>query len=139
RTAPLIITPHTGEMARIIWEDVEYVNANRSEAAGNLATDYGIFVVLKGQNTIVADPDGALRINPTGSAGLAKVGSGAALTGMILAFLGTYKAVQPAVSSAVYMHRYGAGCLVKQGQAIESVTASKLIPSISASFSNVIN
>lgn len=139
RTAPLIITPHAGEMARILGKDIEYVNANRSEAAGNLAADYGIFVVLKGQNTIVADPDGALWINPTGNAGLAKGGSGDVLTGMILAFLGRYKAVQPAVSSAVYMHGYAADCLVKQGEAIESVTASKVIQSISASFSNLIN
>lgn len=139
RSAPLIITPHVGEMARIINEDIDYVNNNRHEAAGNLAVDYGIYVVLKGPKTIVAEPDGTLWINQTGNPGLAKGGTGDVLTGMILAFIGQVKDIQPAVSNAVYMHGYAADFLIENGEAIETVTASKVINTLSASFQSIIS
>lgn len=139
RTAPLIITPHAGEMARIINEDIEYVTGNRYEAAEKLAIDYGIYVVLKGPETIVAEPNGTLWVNHTGNAGLAKGGTGDVLTGMILAFIGRYDDIQPAVSSAVYMHGYAADYLIEHGEAMESVTASKVIKILSSSFQRLIN
>lgn len=139
RDSPLIITPHAGEMARIINEDIEYVNNNRYEAAAKLASDYGIYVVLKGPETIVAEPDGALWVNHTGNSGLAKGGTGDVLTGIILAFIGQSKDIQPAVSNAVYMHGYAADYLIEQGEAIEAVTASKVINTLSTSFQSIIN
>ena len=139
RTAPLIITPHVGEMARIINEDIEYVNNNRCEVSAKLAADYGIYVVLKGPETIVAEPNGGLWVNHTGNPGLAKGGTGDVLTGMILAFIAQRTDIQPAVSNAVYMHGYAADYLIEQGEAIETVTASKVISALSASFQKVIS
>ncbi|MGO1922702.1 MAG: NAD(P)H-hydrate dehydratase [Jeotgalicoccus sp.] len=139
RESPLIITPHAGEMARIINKDIDYVNDNRYEEAKNLAADYGIYVVLKGPETIVAKPDGALWVNQTGNSGLAKGGTGDVLTGMVLAFIGQSKDIQPAVSNAVYMHGYAADYLIEQGVAIETVTASKVISVLSESFQAALN
>lgn len=139
RTAPLIITPHVGEMARIINEDIEYVNNNRCEVSAKLAADYGIYVVLKGPETIVAEPNGGLWVNHTGNPGLAKGGTGDVLTGMILAFIAQRTDIQPAVSNAVYLHGYAADYLIEQGEAIETVTASKVISALSASFQKVIS
>lgn len=139
RTAPLIITPHVGEMARIINEDIDYVNNNRCEVSAKLAADYGIYVVLKGPETIVAEPNGGLWVNHTGNPGLAKGGTGDVLTGMILAFIAQRTDIQPAVSNAVYLHGYAADYLIEQGEAIETVTASKVINTLSASFQKVIS
>lgn len=139
RTAPLIITPHVGEMARIINEDIDYVNNNRCEVSAKLAADYGIYVVLKGPETIVAEPNGGLWVNHTGNPGLAKGGTGDVLTGMILAFIAQRTDIQPAVSNAVYLHGYAADYLIEQGEAIETVTASKVISALSASFQKVIS
>lgn len=139
RTAPLIITPHVGEMARIINEDIEYVNNNRCEVSAKLAADYGIYVVLKGPETIVAEPNGGLWVNHTGNPGLAKGGTGDVLTGMILAFIAQRTDIQPAVSNAVYLHGYAADYLIEQGEAIETITASKVISALSASFQKVIS
>lgn len=139
RTAPLIITPHVGEMARIINEDIEYVNNNRCEVSAKLAADYGIYVVLKGPETIVAEPNGGLWVNHTGNPGLSKGGTGDVLTGMILAFIAQRTDIQPAVSNAVYLHGYAADYLIEQGEAIETVTASKVISALSASFQKVIS
>ena len=139
RTAPLIITPHVGEMARIIDQDIEYVNNNRYEAAKNLAADYGIYVVLKGPETIVAEPDGGLWVNHTGNSGLAKGGTGDVLTGMILGFIAQGTDIQPAVSNAVYLHGYAADYLIEHGEAIETVTASKVIKALSASVQEIIS
>lgn len=105
----------------------------------NLAMDYGIYVVLKGPKTIVAEPDGALWVNQTGNSGLAKGGTGDVLTGMILAFIGQSKDIQPAVSNAVYMHGYAADYLIEHDEAIEAVTASKVINALSTSFQSIIS
>lgn len=139
RTAPLIITPHVGEMARIINEDIDYVNNNRCEVSAKLAADYGIYVVLKGPETIVAEPNGGLWVNHTGNPGLAKGGTGDVLTGMILAFIAQRTDIQPAVSNAVYLHGYAADYLIEQDEAIETVTASKVISALSASFQKLIS
>src|SRR5699024_3006690 len=80
----------------------------RFETAEKYARDNGIYVVLKGPFTIVATPHGRTFVNVTGNSGLAKGGTGDALTGMILSFLSRYDDVQAAVSSAVFMHGYTA-------------------------------
>ena len=74
-----------------------------------------------------------------GNSGLAKGGTGDVLTGMILAFIGQGKDIQPAVSNAVYMHGYAADYLIEHGEAIEAVTASKVIKILSTSFQEVIS
>jgi NAD(P)H-hydrate epimerase len=84
----IIITPHPGEMARLIQRETQYVVANRVDVAQTFALQHNIYVVLKGFRTVVATPDGSVHINPTGNPGMACGGTGDILTGMIAGILG---------------------------------------------------
>lgn len=87
RTAQTVLTPHPGEMARLIGKSVEYVQENRIQVASAFAREYGVVVVLKGAGTVIADPFGHLAISLAGNSGLSKGGSGDVLAGMITSFL----------------------------------------------------
>lgn len=81
--AKVVITPHPGEMARLIGKSTSYVQENRLEVAEGFASENGVIVVLKGARTIISSPDGRSYINPTGNPGMATGGTGDVLTGMI--------------------------------------------------------
>ncbi len=104
RKAPTIITPHPGEMARLIQREIAFVEQNRVQVALEFAKTYGVFVVLKGANSVIATPEGEFFINPTGGPELAKGGSGDVLTGMITGLLAQQIPVKNAVLAAVYLH-----------------------------------
>jgi NAD(P)H-hydrate epimerase len=84
---PLILTPHPGEMLRLIGSEDRSALADRTAVAREFATDHDVILVLKGSRPIVASPDGRVFINPTGNAGLGTAGSGDTLTGLISGFL----------------------------------------------------
>ncbi|WP_052255332.1 bifunctional ADP-dependent NAD(P)H-hydrate dehydratase/NAD(P)H-hydrate epimerase [Salinicoccus sp. YB14-2] len=134
RKHPVIITPHPGEMARLIDASAGVVNKNRFDISREISVEYGIYVVLKGPHTLVATPDGEIFINDNGNAGLAKGGSGDVLTGMIAAFLGRYENIQHAVSSAVFMHGYTADYLLYHGAGVETITASQITDHLDKTF-----
>jgi NAD(P)H-hydrate epimerase len=84
---PLILTPHPGEMLRLIGATQRNALDDRIAVARQFATDHRLILVLKGSRPIVAAPDGRVFINPTGNAGLGTAGSGDTLTGLISGFL----------------------------------------------------
>ncbi|WP_062197256.1 bifunctional ADP-dependent NAD(P)H-hydrate dehydratase/NAD(P)H-hydrate epimerase [Massilibacterium senegalense] len=127
RQSPTVLTPHTGEMARLTGYDVSYINEHRFEVAKEFATTYQTYVLLKGPYTIVATPTGQLFVNPTGNAALAKGGSGDVLSGIIAAFLHQHEHVQHALSNACYLHGSVADDLVQLGYSPLSVVASDII------------
>ena len=103
---PVVITPHPGEMARLLGRDIAYVNENRIDVAREFASKRHVYVVLKGFRTVVAIPDGQVFINATGNPGMATAGMGDILTGMLTGIiaqegLGTF---QERVLFAVYLH-----------------------------------
>jgi len=102
--APVILTPHPGEMARLAGCSVRDVLADREGVARATAASARATVVLKGVGSIVAAPSGELYMNPTGNSGLASGGTGDVLTGIIAAFLG--RGVEPTRAAAlgVYVH-----------------------------------
>lgn len=104
RHAPAILTPHPGEMARLTGLSVAQVQADRIGVARTLAGDHQVVAVLKGAQTIVADPDGSAYINPTGNTGLAKGGSGDVLTGLIAGLLAQTRTALPAALCGVFLH-----------------------------------
>ena len=104
RRTDIILTPHPGEMARLIGRSVEYVNQNRGKVASDLAVRYGITVVLKGANTVIASPDGNLFINGTGNPGLAKAGTGDLLAGTIASLAAQGISPVQAAQNGVYLH-----------------------------------
>jgi ADP-dependent NAD(P)H-hydrate dehydratase / NAD(P)H-hydrate epimerase len=84
---PLILTPHPGEMLRLLGTNERSTLSDRASAARDFAVAYKVILVLKGSRPIVAAPDGRVFINPTGNAGLGTAGSGDTLTGLISGFL----------------------------------------------------
>src|SRR4051812_15827764 len=100
----VIITPHPGEMARLLNLTIEQVQADRLEHARDFATSHRCHVVLKGHRTIVAGPEGRSFINLTGNAGMATGGTGDLLTGMIAAWFAQILDAEGACKLAVYLH-----------------------------------
>jgi len=114
----VVLTPHPGEMARLIGGTVKAVEADRIGVARRFATEHGVTLVLKGWRTLVAHPDGRIAVNTTGNPGMAKGGSGDILTGIVAAMLAQYGADVPgAVEAAVYLHGLAADFAVHGGGA----------------------
>jgi len=124
-----ILTPHPGEMARLLGISVNNVQAKRKEVAQRFARDYKATVVLKGHNTVVADYRGNSYVNKTGNPGMATAGSGDVLTGMIAAFLGQGLDAFEAAKYAVYLHGLAGDLAAKEKTQI-SMIASDIITKI---------
>jgi ADP-dependent NAD(P)H-hydrate dehydratase / NAD(P)H-hydrate epimerase len=100
-----VLTPHPGEMARLADSTVAAVQSDRLGCARKFASERGIVLVLKGERTLIAFPDGRVWINPTGSPAMATGGSGDILTGLIAGMLGQFpKEPDLAITAAVYLH-----------------------------------
>ena len=123
---PIIITPHPGEMARLLGCSSDDVQANRLSLAVEFATAHHVYVVLKGYRTIVALPDGRAFVNPTGSPGMATGGSGDVLTGMLAAWLAQLMDPASACQLAVYLHG-SAGELADADEGEVSMTAADIV------------
>jgi NAD(P)H-hydrate epimerase len=102
--AQVIVTPHPGEMARLIKKDISWVEKNRVSCAKEFSKEYGVITVLKGAYTVIATPSGKCFINTTGCQGMATAGSGDMLSGMISAFLANGTDPVLAAVSAVCLH-----------------------------------
>jgi NAD(P)H-hydrate epimerase len=101
----IVLTPHPGEMARLVGMTVKEVEADRMGLARRFATEHGVTLVLKGWRTLVAHPDGRVAVNTTGNPSMAKGGSGDILTGIVSAMLAQYPDdVAGAVEAAVFLH-----------------------------------
>jgi hydroxyethylthiazole kinase-like uncharacterized protein yjeF len=122
----IIITPHPGEMARLVGSSTEEVQANRIEVASDFANTHHLYVVLKGHRTVVATPEGRVFINPTGNAGMATGGTGDVLTGMIAAFLAQLLDAEAACRVAVFLHG-AAGDLARESEGEVSMIATDLL------------
>jgi NAD(P)H-hydrate epimerase len=111
---PLVLTPHPGEMARLMGSTVAEVQAHRLETASSFARRMGVTLVLKGARTIIAHPDGRVAVNTSGNPGMAKGGSGDVLTGLIAGLLAQYpEDPARAVEAAVYLHGLAADLAVR--------------------------
>ena len=102
--APAIITPHPGEMARLINSTPREINSDRENTAINFAKRYGVITVLKGAGTIIASPDGKAYINHTGNSGMATGGSGDVLAGIIGSMLAQGANPFRAAAAGVFLH-----------------------------------
>ncbi len=109
----MVLTPHPGEMARLMGITVNDVEADRVGLARQFATEHKVTLVLKGWRTLVAHPDGRVAVNTSGNPSMAKGGSGDILTGIVAAMLAQIPYdVARAVEAAVYLHGLAADCCV---------------------------
>jgi NAD(P)H-hydrate epimerase len=129
----VIITPHPGEMARLIGSTVDEVQAHRLQVATDFATTHHVYVVLKGHRTLIATPEGHVFINPTGNAGMATGGTGDVLTGMIAAWLGQLLDAEAACRLAVFLHG-AAGDLAEAAEGQVAMTATGLLSQLGTAF-----
>ncbi len=120
RAAPIVLTPHAGELARLLGTESEWVNAHRLTAARDCSERFGAVVLLKGVDTIVASPDGRLVVCDLGPPALATAGTGDVLTGVIASFLS--KGVEPvaAAAAAAVAHGLAAGLVEHQAGLVAS-------------------
>ena len=134
--APVILTPHPGEMVRLLQGGSALraaIEKDRINRAIEFARESGTYLVLKGVPTIIAEPGGAAFVNPTGNPGMATAGAGDVLTGMISSLLAQGSAPLHAAQLGVFMHGL-AGDLAAQEKGMHSLIASDIIDSLSAAF-----
>jgi NAD(P)H-hydrate epimerase len=129
---PLILTPHQGEMLRLLGTDERSALADRVSVAREFAVAHELILVLKGTRTLIAGPDGRVFINPTGNAGLGTAGAGDTLTGIIAGFnaqaLATLKDEADALVATIAAVYLGgmAGDFAARERGMRSITASDI-------------
>ena len=128
---PRALTPHPGEMARMLGITIEAVQADRVEVARTFAREHGVALALKGAHTVIAGPDGHVAINPTGNPGMAKGGSGDVLTGIVGALLA--REIEPAAALRAGCSLHGlAGDVAARERGEYAMLASDIIESLPA-------
>lgn len=137
----LVITPHPGEMARLVGCSIAEVQKDRLGVARQFAREHELIVVLKGHRTLVVQPDGEAWVNTTGNPGMATGGTGDILTGMVAGMLGQEKRAQNrqsallAVCAAVYLHGL-AGDVMREIVGEHSLVATDLLRGLPDAFLN---
>ena len=134
--APRLLTPHPGEMARLLGASAATVQADRLETARAFARTHRVWLVLKGAGSVIGGPDGRVFVNPTGNPGMAKGGSGDVLSGMAAALLGRSLAPLAALQAAVFLHGR-AGDLAAEAAGPESMLASDIVAAIGGALREV--
>ncbi|HET9768937.1 MAG TPA: NAD(P)H-hydrate dehydratase [Thermoanaerobaculia bacterium] len=134
RPAPTVLTPHPGELARLLGTTAAEVNDDRLAAVREAARVTGAVVLLKGHLSLIAapggphgadGPEGAVAINPTGNAGMASGGSGDVLTGVVAALLGQRLPAWDAACLGAYVHGLAADLLARE-RGPEAIAAGDL-------------
>jgi NAD(P)H-hydrate epimerase len=110
---PVVMTPHPGEMARLVGTTPSRVQQKRGREASKFSKNHKAYVVLKGAKTVVAHPDGTVFINPTGNPGMASGGMGDVLTGMIAGLIVQGLSVGEAINAGVFLHGRSADFLAR--------------------------
>ncbi len=103
-SASPILTPHPAEMGRLIGKDAAFVQSDREHIALSFAAEHGCVLVLKGKNTVIAEPDGKITVNTSGNSGLSKGGSGDVLAGVIASLCAQGYSAADAAVLGVYAH-----------------------------------
>lgn len=131
--APRCLTPHPGELARLLGTGIAEVQRDRIGVARAFATTHHVHLVLKGAISVVATPEGVVLLNPTGNPGMASGGTGDVLTGVTGAFLARGLAPGDALASAVFLHGL-AGDIAAERVGEESLVARDVIAALPDAF-----
>ena len=124
RSAPTVLTPHAGELARLIGCDSSEIDARRLQHVRAAAAESGAVVALKGDDTLVASPGGLVAVSPGRAPGLATAGTGDVLTGVVAALLATGLDAFTATAGAVLLHLLAGRLAARRVGAAEGVIAA---------------
>ncbi|MBM7624036.1 NAD(P)H-hydrate dehydratase [Sporohalobacter salinus] len=133
REAPTVLTPHPGEMARLINKSVDEIEADRIGVASKWATYLGVTIVLKGASTVIATADGKVYVNSTGNSGLSTAGSGDVLTGIITGLMAQGLAGAKASALGVFLHGLTADLALEE-ETTYTLLAGDLINNLAKAF-----
>ncbi len=133
RQAATVLTPHPGELGRLLGIPAAEVQADRLAAARRAAAETGAVVVLKGYRTLVAIPEGEVHVNPTGNPGMATGGTGDVLTGLIAGLIAQGLEALDATLLGVYLHGL-AGDLAAEENGEAGLAAGDLVTQLPAAF-----
>jgi ADP-dependent NAD(P)H-hydrate dehydratase / NAD(P)H-hydrate epimerase len=136
RESPTVLTPHPGEMARLLETSAAEVQKDRPAAVRRLAQQSRSCVVLKGARTLISDPQGRIWINSTGNPGMAGGGMGDVLTGAVAGWLAQGVAVVQAAVAAVYIHGLAADILART--APQGYLATEVMNTLPAAIARVL-
>jgi len=135
---PVVISPHPGEMARLMGISVREVQEDRLEVAARAATAWNVVVLLKGARTVVAAPSGAIYINPTGNPGMATGGSGDVLTGTVASLIAQGLEPSRAAAAGAYIHGL-AGDLAAGEKGMAGLVAGDILSALPAAIHKIIS
>jgi NAD(P)H-hydrate epimerase len=127
------LTPHPGEMARMLGVPIAEVQRDRVGTVRAFAVRHGVHVCLKGSRSLVASPDGRVLINPTGNPGMASGGTGDVLTGILGGFLARGLPAGSVLGAAVYLHGL-AGDVAAERVGEEALVASDVVDALGEAF-----
>jgi hydroxyethylthiazole kinase-like uncharacterized protein yjeF len=130
--SPVLLTPHAGELARMLGEKREDVEARRLDHAQTAAERWNAVVLLKGSTTLVVSPDGRVRANPTGTPALATAGSGDVLSGLAGALLAAGLDPLDAGSVAAYVHGAAGRLAARRAGYPSATTLLEALPDVLA-------
>ncbi|GAB2815051.1 bifunctional ADP-dependent NAD(P)H-hydrate dehydratase/NAD(P)H-hydrate epimerase [Actinocorallia aurea] len=139
RPAPTLLTPHAGELSRLTGADRAEIEAGRLGHVRAAAAELGVTVLLKGSTTLVADPDGPVRANLTGTPWLATAGSGDVLSGLAGALLAQGVAAADAGAWAAHLHGLAAriAAAPRRGLAPAPITAEDVLAALPEAFAQL--
>jgi NAD(P)H-hydrate epimerase len=134
RDAPTVLTPHAGELARLLGRDSKWVDAHRLNAVQAGADDVGATVLLKGADTLIASPGRGVLVCDLGNPGLASAGTGDVLTGIVASFLS--KGMEPALAAAAAAAAGGSAArIAADAHGFAGLVASDVVEALSPALS----
>jgi NAD(P)H-hydrate epimerase len=134
RDGATVLTPHAGELGRLLGRDSDWVGAHRLAAAREAVERFGCVVLLKGADTIVAEPGGGVLVRPNHTAGLATAGTGDVLTGIVAAFLA--KGLEPTLAAAAAATAHGMAAFLG-GEGRPGLVASDVVDALPRALASV--
>ncbi|WP_018932007.1 bifunctional ADP-dependent NAD(P)H-hydrate dehydratase/NAD(P)H-hydrate epimerase [Gracilibacillus lacisalsi] len=132
--APIVVTPHYGEMAMLTNKTVPEVKRSPFSISRQFAEKYQVYVVLKGKHTIITAPNGEQIVSDQGNAGLAKGGTGDVLSGILLTMIMQHEELLPALANGCYLHGTSADYLVEDNHTERDLLATDVIEGLSQVF-----